>query len=105
MSRDRPLHPAIGDLHSDMSHGRMSRREFLRLATLLGMTAAAATALAGCDSLAAASDTSVAATIQRGGTMKIGSAIQPIDHPARLSWIEGANQLRQVAEYFIHFDR
>ena len=31
--------------------------------------------------------------------MKIGSAIQPIDHPARLSWIEGANQLRQVAEY------
>jgi peptide/nickel transport system substrate-binding protein len=31
--------------------------------------------------------------------MKIGTAIQPIDHPARLSWIEGANQLRQVAEF------
>jgi peptide/nickel transport system substrate-binding protein len=31
--------------------------------------------------------------------MKIGTAVQPIDHPARLSWIEGANQLRQVAEY------
>jgi peptide/nickel transport system substrate-binding protein len=31
--------------------------------------------------------------------MKIGTAVQPIDHPARLSWIEGANQLRQIAEY------
>jgi peptide/nickel transport system substrate-binding protein len=31
--------------------------------------------------------------------MKIGSAVQPVDHPARLSWVEGANQLRQVAEY------
>ena len=31
--------------------------------------------------------------------MRIGSAVQRVDHPARLSWVEAANQLRQVTEY------
>lgn len=77
----------------------MSRRDFLRWATLLGVSAATAHALTGCGSPATASDPSPAASVRRGGTMKIGTAVQPLDHPARLSWIEGTNQLRQVAEY------
>ena len=93
------LHPAIRDLQSDMKRGKMNRREFLRLATLLGASAATASVLAGCGSLTAAPNSSAAATVERGGTMRIGTAVQPIDHPARLAWIEGANQLRQVAEY------
>ncbi|OIO91142.1 MAG: hypothetical protein AUK03_11845 [Anaerolineae bacterium CG2_30_64_16] len=36
---------------------------------------------------------------KRGGTFTIASRVQRIDHPARLSWIEGVNQFRQVCEY------
>lgn len=103
-----PLHPAIPDLHSDLHHGRLSRREFLRLATLLGTSAAAAYALAGCAPSAHPTGTSLPPTpdspprIQRGGTLRIGSEVavaQHVGHPAKLEWLESANQLRQVAEY------
>ncbi len=101
-----PLHPAIPDLQSDLRHRRLSRRAFLRLATLLGASAATAYALAGCAPPANNPGASILPTpappphIQRGGTMRIGSEVaQQIDHPARLEWLESANQLRQVAEY------
>ena len=38
----------------------------------------------------------------RGGTLTIASRVQRIDHPARLSWIEGVNQWRQVCEYLTY---
>ena len=38
----------------------------------------------------------------RGGTFTIASRVQRIDHPARLSWIEGVNQWRQVCEYLTY---
>ena len=41
----------------------------------------------------------MAATPKRGGTLKIGMELQLIDHPARLSWTEGANVVRLVSEY------
>jgi peptide/nickel transport system substrate-binding protein len=101
-----PLHPAIPDLHSDLRHGRLSRREFVRLATLLGASAAAAYALAGCTPAARPTDPNIPPTpvpphvIRRGGTMRIGTKVsQHVDHPARLEWLESANQFRQVAEY------
>ena len=36
---------------------------------------------------------------QRGGTWTCAMPLQLIDHPARLSWSEGANVVRQMAEY------
>jgi len=99
MNRKERIHPAIFDLQSDLHHGRMSRREFLRFATLLGASITTASVLAGCGPFTTTSSAPVAAPPKRGGTMRIGTAIQPIDHPARLSWIEAANQLRQIAEY------
>jgi peptide/nickel transport system substrate-binding protein len=89
-----------------MRHGRLSRRTFLRLATLLGASVATAYALAGCAPAARNSGAGVLPTpspphrIRRGGTLRIGSEVsQYVDHPARLAWLESANQLRQVAEY------
>ena len=38
----------------------------------------------------------------RGGTFTIATRVQRIDHPARLSWIEGVNQWRQVCEYLTY---
>lgn len=96
------FHPAVLDMYSDFHKGQVSRREFLRLATLLGVSVVTASAMAGCGPLAGPElDTTRQnlAAVKRGGTMKIGTAVQPVDHPARLSWAESANQLRQVAEY------
>ena len=86
------------DLHSDLRKGSISRREFLRMATLLGVSATAAYTLAGCN-VAATSIPPPSAAIKRGGTMKIGTAIQHVAHPAQLDWAEGSNLLRQTAEY------
>ncbi len=102
--RKKQMHPALLDMQSDLSKGKISRREFLRTATLLGASVATASAMAGCGPLvltptpdSGAQVTSTA--IKRGGTMKIGTAVQAVDHPARLAWTQSANQLRQVAEY------
>jgi peptide/nickel transport system substrate-binding protein len=95
-------HPYIPELKEQYRQGRVTRREFLRMATLLGMTAANAKLFVG-DSLAAAPNRSPLA-IQRGGTMTIGTRVQRVDHPARFSWIESVNQFRQVCEYLTRTD-
>ncbi len=95
----KPIHSIVLDMHSDLCHNKISRREFLRTATLLGTSFAAASAMAGCGAIATPASPQTETVIKRGGTLKIGTAMQPIDHPARLSWTQSANQLRQVAEY------
>ena len=41
-------HPAIPEAYDQLKQGRISRREFLRFSTLLGMSAGAAQFLAAC---------------------------------------------------------
>ena len=117
-------HPYVPELKSLYRQGRISRREFLRNATLLGMSAIAASSfVAGCaqptptpaaqdvppTAASAVPPTAVSPTAapaeagpKRGGTFTIATRVQRIDHPARLSWIEGANQMRQVCEYLTY---
>lgn len=108
MTTQRRIHPAVLDAASDLRKGKMNRREFLRFATLLGASATTAYALAGCAAPAAAPTTGgsaapaeqvAAGAIKRGGTWTSAMELQKIDHPARLSWLQGANVVRQVAEY------
>jgi peptide/nickel transport system substrate-binding protein len=47
----------------------------------------------------AATDTPVPTGPARGGTWKSSMKLQLLDHPARLSWVEGANVVRQICEY------
>jgi peptide/nickel transport system substrate-binding protein len=84
--------------------GKISRREFMRNATLLGMSvAAASTFLAGCGQPAteapAEEEEAPSGGIQRGGTWTSAMQLQLLDHPARLSWAQGANVVRQYMEY------
>ncbi len=120
----RNVHPYIPELQELYRQGRCTRREFLRTATLLGMSLAAANAfLAGCKPQVSATTQAPAeattaptqppeatqapaqatsapvSAIKRGGTMTIATRVQRVDHPARFSWIEAANQWRQVCEY------
>ena len=97
---ENKLHPAIHDLKSDMEKGKLSRREFIRMSTLLGASAFCATQMAGLTMPFKA----LASGIKRGGTMKIAAPVQKFTHPAQLSWISGTNMLRQVAEYLTYTD-
>jgi len=104
------VHPYIPELQELYRQGRISRREFLRNATLLGMSLAGASAfVSACGPTAepatavpqatAAPQATAVPAIKRGGTMTIATRVQRVDHPARFSWIEGSNQFRQVCEY------
>ncbi len=111
MTTPRRIHPAVLDAASDLRKGKIDRRGFLRFATLLGASVPVAYALAGCAPAAAPTTGGAATTadtatapaapggIVRGGSLRVGMLLQQIDHPARMSWVEAANVVRQVSEY------
>lgn len=112
-------HVYIPELRDLYLKGRISRREFLRNGTLLGMSFAGASAfLTACgpteEPTAAPKPTEAAAAPTetpepteppapsgpvRGGSCTISTELQLLDHPARLSWVQGSNILRQFGEY------
>lgn len=117
------IHGYLPELYNQYAQGRVSRREFLRMATLLGMSVGAATIAAQCgapaqpaaapaesggetaaESAGEAQQEEAAAeapsgAVKRGGTWTSSMQLQLLDHPARLSWVQGANIVRQVGEY------
>ena len=118
-------HPYIPELYDKLTQGRVSRREFMRLATLLGMSASLAVACGGAteepaapaaggatEEPAAGGETDTGGEeaaapsggIKRGGTLTKSMQLQLLDHPARLSWVEGANIVRQIGEYLTETD-
>jgi peptide/nickel transport system substrate-binding protein len=107
-------HPYIPELEELYRAGRCTRREFLRNATLLGMSlASASTFLAACAPKtpapteappAEAPTEAPAAGPTRGGALRIASQVQKVTHPAQFSWVAPSNQLRQVAEYLTYTD-
>jgi peptide/nickel transport system substrate-binding protein len=111
MSEQRKAHPAIPYLQDQLQKGNVTRREFMRYATLLGMSVGAATIAAQCAAPPAAAPATEAPAEEapaeeapagapvRGGTYTASMQLQLLDHPARLSWVEGANIVRQFGEY------
>ncbi len=92
---EKTSHPYFERMLADLREGNLSRREFLRLSALLGVSAGAAASVAGLPMAKA----SFAAAPKRGGVLRIASQIQKVAHPAQFSWIQPANIFRQVAEY------
>ncbi|MBN1658723.1 MAG: ABC transporter substrate-binding protein [Anaerolineae bacterium] len=114
------VHAYIPELKELYRQGRISRREFLRTATLLGVSFASASAfLTACGATpeptavptAVPQATAVPqpttapapATPTRGGSLRVASRVQKVTHPAQFSWISPSNQLRQVAEYLTYY--
>ena len=109
--KKRDVHPYVPELEDLYLKGRITRREFLRNATLLGMSVAGASAfLTSCgapepepteapEAAAPATAAPPAGGPVRGGTYTASMQLQLLDHPARLSWVEGANIVRQFGEY------
>lgn len=87
-------HPLIDDLRRQLAGGGLARRDFLRLATLLGVSAGSAAALAGAPRPAAAT----APAARRGGRLTLGGRVHAIGDPHALAWLQPANLVHQVCE-------
>jgi peptide/nickel transport system substrate-binding protein len=97
---DSREHPHIPTLKRQLAEREIDRREFLRAATLLGMSAGAAYAFVG----EVAGEPWIApalaqGALPRGGTLRIGMRCQDLRSPHTYSWIESANSARQVLDY------
>lgn len=103
------MHPYLPELKELYRQSRITRREFLRTATLLGMPLLSVRRFLTChDNTPKATAPSWSAASAgrplRGGTLQIASRVREIEHPAQMSWVEQSNQLRQVAEYLTRTD-
>ncbi len=91
------VHPLIPKFFQQFTEGKISRREFLRGATLLGLSST----LAACAAPGPVAETTAPVEtggIVRGGTLTSSMELQLIDHPARVSWTQSSNVVRQVCE-------
>ena len=84
------IHPAIPEAYKQLEQGRISRREFLRLSTLLGMYAGVASIAAACaapaeepaaEAPAVEEEAAPVSGIKRGGTCTSSMQLQLLDHP------------------------
>src|SRR3989449_7975003 len=92
-------HVLIPTLKRQLVERQIDRREFIRYATFLGMSAPAAYAFAGRiagQPLVAPAD---AQNVPRGGTRRLGMRCQDLKSPHTHSWIESLNTERQVVDY------
>jgi peptide/nickel transport system substrate-binding protein len=92
-------HPYIPTLKRQLAERRIDRREFLRTATLLGMSSAAAYAFVGRVTGERGVAPAQAQGLPRGGTLRLGMRCQDLKSPHTYSWIESANSTRQVCDY------
>jgi peptide/nickel transport system substrate-binding protein len=96
-------HPKIDEAFGMLRDGRMDRREFIRVATLLGASAASAYAMAGLPRPALAATNLPFGPddpkAKAGGILKIAMEVQKMEDPATYSWVQMSNQTRHTLEY------
>lgn len=95
------VHCYLPRLVASFEAGKVDRREFLRTATLLGLSATAAYALAGCAQSTESSEAvpPAASSAPPGGTVRIAMPVPRLDSPHTYSWITDSNVARQVCDY------
>ena len=86
-----------------MERHEISRREFVRIAALLGVAAPAAYKLAGSTPAFAEAANSPFpapdANAKRGGILRVAMQVQKMEDPATYAWAEMSNQTRHILEY------
>ena len=92
-------HVLIPTVKQQLAEGLIDRREFIRYATLLGMSATAAYTFAGRFAGEPLVAPAAAQNLPKGGTLRIGMRCQDLKSPHTYSWIESANVARQVVDY------
>jgi peptide/nickel transport system substrate-binding protein len=97
-------HPAVNDLCSQVQRGEINRRQFLRTAALLGITVASASSFIGSALLGNDAQAADATPARQGGSLRFACAIQEIQDPMLITWIEASNLLRNSLEYLTWVD-
>ncbi|MGD9537458.1 MAG: ABC transporter substrate-binding protein [Alphaproteobacteria bacterium] len=95
--RSRKTHPWLPEMVEQLRRDEISRREFLRTATLLGISAGAACAMAGLPSGMARP--ALAAEPKRGGRFRMSMRVPEVRDPATFDWTEKSNVARHALEY------
>ncbi|SFN53747.1 peptide/nickel transport system substrate-binding protein [Roseovarius lutimaris] len=94
------LRPIVRKMAKDTRAGKMSRREFIALASTFGATSAAAYGLLGLAVPTAAH----AEEGKKGGVLRVASRVLEITDPRKYSWTEPGNIARQVCEPLVRWD-
>ena len=94
------IHPAVGMYAQEYRAGKMSRREFISRATMLGVASTAAYGMIG-----AVASTPATAQPVRGGTIRINMETKALRDPRLWDWTELANFCRGWLDYLTVFNR
>ena len=95
----KPVHWAAKMHAEEYRQGKLSRREFLTRATMLGVTASAAYGMIGLTAPARA-----AGTPKKGGTIRVQMSVRPLKDPRTYDWSEMGNQTRGTLEYLVEYE-
>lgn len=95
----RKVHPYVPELYDLLMKGAVGRREFLRTATLLGLSAGTAYALVGQLGGGLVAPARAQAKPQSGGILRFSQRVQEMTDPATFDWTEKSNQARHIIEY------
>jgi len=94
----KPVHPAVPGLAREARDGRLSRREFLAMATALGVTGPAAYGMLGLPTPARAQEAGTP-----GGVINIAMSVMRMDDPRIFDWSQKANQARLFVEPLVRY--
>ncbi len=113
---EKKIHPLVNDAQNKLRQGVMSRRDFLKFSTLLGVSLGTAYLLAGCNAetpvattvpataVPEVTATTSAPAITRGGILNVACRIERVTDPAQFSLVSASHPWRHVFEYLTHTD-
>ena len=128
--KPKKIHPLVSEAQEQLRQGKITRRDFLRISALLGMSVASAQILASCSSDEAnvannaannvvnnntannnvanntgdAVEEDLIRSVKRGGTLRCATRVERVDHPARFSLVSQSHPWRHVFEYLTYMD-
>ena len=97
--RNADEHVLIPALKRQLVDRLIDRREFVRYAALLGMSATAAYAFARTVTGEPFVAPAAAQALPKGGVLRIGMRCQDLKSPHTYSWVQQSNSARQVLDY------
>ncbi len=103
--RKGALHPHIPELREKLRRGEIDRRDFLRTATLLGMSSAAAYVMAGLRPGQGVTSAAHAQTPKKGGNLRVSMNVKAITDPATYDWSEKGNLARHMTEPLVRINK
>jgi len=92
-------HSYYSKLQEQLAEGRLDRREFVRYAALLGVSAGSAYAMAGSIVGEDFAPRAHAQDMPMGGTIRIAMRVTSVADPHTFSWVIDSNIVRQVCGY------